>query len=43
MVLIEEFEKSCYRVEFVERPMSSEPSDQIALQNRGVIAEYERA
>jgi site-specific DNA recombinase len=42
MVLIEEFEKDGCRVEFVERPMSSEPNDQLLLQIRGAVAEYER-
>ena len=35
MVLIEELEKGGCRVEFVERPMSSEPNDQLLLQIRG--------
>src|SRR5215207_5273779 len=42
MVLIEEFEKGGCRVEFVERPMSFEPNDQLLLQIRGAVAEYER-
>ena len=42
MVLIEEFEKDGCQVEFVERPMSSEPNDQLLLQIRGAVAEYER-
>jgi site-specific DNA recombinase len=42
MVLIEEFEKNACKVEFVERPMSSEPNDQLLLQIRGAVAEYER-
>ncbi len=42
MVLIEEFEKGGCRVEFVERPMSSEPNDQLLLQIRGAVAEYEK-
>jgi site-specific DNA recombinase len=42
MVLIEEFEKNGCRVEFVERPMSWEPNDQLLLQIRGAVAEYER-
>jgi site-specific DNA recombinase len=42
MILIEELEKSGCRVEFVERPMSSEPNDQLLLQIRGAVAEYER-
>ena len=35
-------EKCGCRVEFVERPMSSEPDDQLLLQIRGAVAEYER-
>jgi site-specific DNA recombinase len=42
MILIEELEKVGCRVEFVERPMSSEPNDQLLLQIRGAVAEYER-
>jgi site-specific DNA recombinase len=42
MVLIEELEKGGWRVEFVERPMSSEPNDQLLLQIRASVAEYER-
>jgi len=42
MVLIEELEKGGCRMEFVERPMSSEPNDQLLLQIRGAVAEYER-
>jgi site-specific DNA recombinase len=42
MVLIEEFETNGCRVEFVERPMSCEPNDQLLLQIRGAVAEYER-
>src|SRR5215218_8887542 len=42
MVLIEELEKNGCKVEFVERPMSSEPNDQLLLQIRGAVAEYER-
>jgi carboxymethylenebutenolidase len=42
MILIEELKKGGCRVEFVERPMSSEPNDQLLLQIRGAVAEYER-
>jgi site-specific DNA recombinase len=42
MVLIEELEKHGCRVEFVERPMSTDPNDQLLLQIRGAVAEYER-
>ncbi len=43
MLLIEEFEKAGCQVEFVERPMSQEPNDQLLLQIRGAVAEYERS
>jgi len=39
MVLIEELEKQGCRLEFVERPMSSDPNDQLLLQIRGAVAE----
>ena len=42
MLLIEELEKSGCQVEFVERPMSQDPHDQLVLQIRGAVAEYER-
>jgi site-specific DNA recombinase len=42
MLLIEELEKSGCLVEFVERPMSQDPHDQLLLQIRGAVAEYER-
>lgn len=42
MLLIEELEKGGCRVEFVERPMSQDPHDQVLLQIRGAVAEYER-
>ena len=42
MLLIEEFEKAGCQVEFVERPMSEDPNDQLLLQIRGAVAEYER-
>jgi site-specific DNA recombinase len=38
MVLIEEFEKDGCQVAFVERPMSSDPNDQLLLQIRGAVA-----
>lgn len=43
MLLIEEFEKYGCRVEFLERPMSDDPHDQLLLQIRGAVAEYERS
>jgi site-specific DNA recombinase len=41
LVLEELAEHGC-RVEFVERPMSEDPNDQLLLQIRGAVAEYER-
>lgn len=43
MVLLEEFEKYGCQVEFLDRPMSQEPNDQLLLQIRGAVAEYERS
>jgi site-specific DNA recombinase len=43
MLVIEELEQHGCRVEFIERPMSADPSDQLLLQIRGAVAEYERA
>jgi site-specific DNA recombinase len=42
MLLIEELEKGGCQVEFLERPMSQDPHDQLVLQIRGAVAEYER-
>ena len=42
VLLLEEFEHRNCRVEFVERPMSQDPNDQLLLQIRGAVAEYER-
>lgn len=42
VLLVEEFERHGVRVEFVERPMSQDPHDQLLLQIRGAVAEYER-
>jgi site-specific DNA recombinase len=42
VLLVEEFERHGVRVEFVERPMSTDPHDQLLLQIRGAVAEYER-
>jgi site-specific DNA recombinase len=42
MVLLEEFERGGCRVEFLERPMSQDPHDQLVLQIRSAVAEYER-
>jgi site-specific DNA recombinase len=42
MVLLEELERVGCRVEFLERPMSQDPHDQLLLQIRSAVAEYER-
>ena len=42
MLLLEEFEGPGCQVHFVERPMSQDPNDQLLLQIRGAVAEYER-
>ena len=42
MVLLEELEATGCTVEFLDRPMSQDPHDQLLLQIRGAVAEYER-
>lgn len=42
VLLIEELPAHGCSVEFVERPMSQDPHDQVLLQIRGAVAEYER-
>ena len=42
MVLIEELSQVGCQVEFLDRPMSDDPHDQLLLQIRGAVAEYER-
>jgi site-specific DNA recombinase len=42
VLLLEEFQGRGCRVEFAERPMSQDPNDQLLLQIRGAVAEYER-
>ena len=42
MVLLEELEQAGCTVEFLDRPMSHDPHDQLLLQIRGAVAEYER-
>jgi site-specific DNA recombinase len=39
MVLVEEWERCGCRVEFLDRPMSQDPPDQLLLQIRGAVAE----
>jgi site-specific DNA recombinase len=41
-LLIEELQKYGCLVEFLEHPMSQDPHDQLLLQIRGAVAEYER-
>jgi len=42
MLLLEEFESHGVQVEFLDRPMTQDPHDQLLLQIRGAVAEYER-
>jgi site-specific DNA recombinase len=42
MLLLEEFEQAGCHVVFLDRPMSQDPHDQLLLQIRGAVAEYER-
>ena len=42
MLFLEELEQAGCQVEFVDRPMSQDPHDQLLLQIRGAVAEYER-
>jgi site-specific DNA recombinase len=42
MVLLEELARVGCAVEFLDRPMSEDPHDQLLLQIRGAVAEYER-
>jgi site-specific DNA recombinase len=43
VLLIEELERGGCQVEFTDRPMSQDPHDQLVLQIRGAVAEYERS
>jgi len=43
VLLIEEFQNLGCQVQFLERPMSQDPHDQLLLQIRGAVAEYERS
>ena len=42
VLLIDELAGHGCRVEFLDRPMSDDPHDQLLLQTRGAVAEYER-
>jgi len=43
VLLIEELERYGCLVEFLDRPMSQDPHDQLLLQIRGAVSEYERS
>ena len=42
VVLLEEWARAGCAAEFLDRPMSDDPHDQLLLQIRGAVAEYER-
>jgi site-specific DNA recombinase len=42
VLLLDEFQTAGCLVEFLDRPMSQDPHDQLLLQIRGAVAEYER-
>jgi site-specific DNA recombinase len=42
VLLLDELGRHGLRVEFLDRPMSHDPHDQLLLQIRGAVAEYER-
>ena len=43
VLLLEELKQVGCQVEFLDRPMSDDPNDQLLLQIRGAVAEYERS
>lgn len=43
MLLVEEIEQTGAQITFVDQPMSHHPHDQLVLQIRGAVAEYERS
>ncbi len=43
MLLMEEFERGGCQIEFIDQPMSRNPHDQLLVQIRGAVAEYERS
>jgi site-specific DNA recombinase len=43
VLLLEELQRFGCQVEFLDRPMGSDPHDQLLLQIRGAVAEYERS
>ena len=42
VLLLEEISAAGCQVQFLDRPMSQDPHDQLLLQIRGAVAEYER-
>jgi site-specific DNA recombinase len=42
VLLLDELQRHGCRVEFTDRPLSDDPQDQLLLQIRGAVAEYER-
>ena len=42
MVVLEELERRGVRVQFMDRPLSNDPHEQLVVQIRGAVAEYER-
>lgn len=42
VLLLEELQRHGAQVEFADRPLSNDPQDQLLLQIRGAVAEYER-
>ena len=43
VLLLEEISATGCQVQFLDRPMSQDPHDQLLLQIRGAVAEYERS
>src|SRR5215210_3497355 len=43
VLLLEEITATGFAVDFLDRPMSQDPHDQLLLQIRGAVAEYERS
>jgi len=43
VLLLEELSSRGCQVEFLDRPLSDDPHDQLVLQIRGAVAEYERS
>ena len=42
MIVLEELERQGCRVVFIDRPLSDDPHEQLVVQIRGAVAEYER-